>query len=512
MSITQRAFCLLSLILLLPQSSIIAAEKSAASNSKNSATTRPNILIVLCDDLGYGDLACYGHKRIQSPNIDRFAKEGLKLTSCYSAAPNCSPARTGFLTGRTPYRVGVHNWIPHGSPMHVKKSEITIATLLRNAGYATAQTGKWHINGQFNKPTQPQPNDHGFDHWFATQNNALPTHHNPNNFVRNGKEVGLIEGYASHIVTDEAINWLEKSWDKEKPFFLYVTYHEPHEPINSAPQYKDLYEAPEGSTLPNHHGNITQMDAAFGRLMKQIDDMKLRDNTFVFFTSDNGPAITRRHPHGSAGSLRLKKGHLYDGGIRVPGIVRYPGKTKPGTVCDVPVSGVDLLPTLCALTKIKVPQNRTLDGANFLPALCGKKIERTKPLYWQYNFSRTAPKVAIRDGDWKLLATYKNDRFKQKSDVTTEDQKMIHSTELETFELYHVTRDIGETRNLLAPKEHLSLEIGLRRDRMIQQLRAMHKEVIQESPTWPAWKSPGIEGAIIRAYYKKQREKKKAAK
>ena len=135
---------------------------------------RPNIIIVLADDLGFGDLRCYGNESILSPRIDQFATQGVRLTSCYAAHPNCSPSRAGLMTGRTPFRLGIYNWIPMFSPMHVKKTEVTIATLLRDSGYETCHVGKWHLNGRFNLPGQPQPNDHGFDHWFATQNNALP--------------------------------------------------------------------------------------------------------------------------------------------------------------------------------------------------------------------------------------------------------------------------------------------------------------------------------------------------
>ncbi len=152
--------------------------------------SRPNFVVVLADDLGYGDLGCYGNDALHTPNIDRLAEEGLRLTSCYAAAANCSPARAGLLTGRTPYRAGIYNWIPTLSPMHLRRREITVATLLRREGYQTVQTGKWHLNGRFNLPGQPQPSDHGFDHWFATQNNALPNHHDPYNFVRNGVPVG----------------------------------------------------------------------------------------------------------------------------------------------------------------------------------------------------------------------------------------------------------------------------------------------------------------------------------
>ena len=155
----------------------------------------------------------------------------MRLTNCYAAAANCSPARTGLMTGRTPYRVGIHNWIPMFSPMHVRREEITVATLLRQNGYATCHAGKWHLNGMFNLPGQPQPSDHGFDHWFSAQNNALPSHHDPDNFVRNGQPVGRLEGYSAQLVADEAIRWLKEIRDREKPFFLFVCFHEPHEPI-----------------------------------------------------------------------------------------------------------------------------------------------------------------------------------------------------------------------------------------------------------------------------------------
>src|SRR3954471_2732236 len=149
---------------------IIAVVTIAAAHScpaQQTSPSRPNIVVVLDDDLGYGDLACYGSKEVQTPNLDRFAAEGLRLTSCYAGHPNCSPSRTALMTGRTPTRVGVRNWIPEDSPMHLRQSEVTIAPLLKKAGYTTCHVGKWHLNGHFNKATQPQPREHGFDHWFS---------------------------------------------------------------------------------------------------------------------------------------------------------------------------------------------------------------------------------------------------------------------------------------------------------------------------------------------------------
>ncbi|HCK54263.1 MAG TPA: arylsulfatase, partial [Planctomycetaceae bacterium] len=329
-----------------------------------AADTRPNVLVVLCDDLGYGDLACYGSPTVKTPHIDRFATGGLRLTSCYAASANCSPARAGLLTGRTPYRAGIHNWIPLLSPMHLRRGEITLPGLLQQSGYSTCHVGKWHLNGRFNLADQPQPSDHGFDHWFGTQNNALPSHRDPDNFVRNGKAVGPLEGYSSQLVVNEALTWLDSARDKTKPFFLYVCFHEPHEPIASAEIFERQYPDLKDPAQVRHHANITQMDHAFGRLMAGLEQHQLADDTLVLFTSDNGPAITRYHPHGSSGPLRDKKGSLYEGGIRVPGIIRWPGRIKPGTTSDVPVSGVDVLPTICEVTATPLPGDRHFDGTS----------------------------------------------------------------------------------------------------------------------------------------------------
>ena len=460
---------------------------------------RPNIVLVLADDLGYGDLACYGHPVIQTPNLDRLAAEGMRLTSCYAAAANCSPARTGLMTGRTPYRAGIHNWIPMFSPMHLQGREISVATLLRDSGYATCHVGKWHLNGRFNLPGQPQPSDHGFDHWFSTQNNALPNHHNPDNFVRNGKPVGKLEGYSSQLVVDEAIRWLEELRDRARPFFLYVCFHEPHEPIATAARFKDMYPGFDHPTKAAHHGNVTQMDDAFGRLMRTLDRHDLRDDTLVFFTSDNGPAITRRHPHGSAGPLRDKKGSMYEGGIRVPGVIRWPGHTQPGQLCDEPVSGVDLLPTLCAIANVPVPNDRAIDGTSFLPIFDGKPIERKTPLYWQFNVARSKPKVAMRIGHWKILAHLTGPEIRPFGDIRAVDMQNIKTAELSRFELYNLSQDIAESTDLDQKQPD-------RLNDMSATLRRLYREVRDESPIWPAWKWPRYEGRRIEAFRKMHRE------
>ncbi len=464
----------------------VPREPEATPPDTASAAERPNFLVILTDDLGYGDLACYGNPVIETPNLDRLAAEGLRLTDCYAAAAVCSPARAGMMTGRTPWRVGVQHAIPISSPMHLRKQEITVATLLRGAGYSTCHVGKWHLNGKFNVPDQPQPGDHGFDHWFSTQNNALPNHQNPDNFVRNGQPVGRLEGYSAQLVAGEAIGWLSKHCAKEKagrkPFFLYVCIHEPHEPIATDPKFAAMYPSPGEPSRAAHHGNVTQMDEAVGRLMRCLDELKLRDDTLVFFTSDNGPAITRIHPHGSAGPLRDKKGSMYEGGIRVPGILRWPGHTRPGSVSDEPVCGVDVLPTLCALAGVAVPADRAIDGASFLPILEGKPIERKTPLYWQYNYAISKPKVAMRDGDWKILAHLHANppRLRPGSRQTAEEAKWFKTAKLTTFELYNLRRDIGETTDLAEREPERLAEMSAR-------LRKLYREIQEESPVWPAW-------------------------
>src|SRR5215212_2322293 len=195
------------------------------ANAQNQ-TSPPNILLILADDLGYGDLACFGHPQIQTTHLDNPASTGLKLTDCYASAPVCSPSRCGLLTGKIPHRLGIDDWIPQGSPIHLRREELTIAQLLKKNGYSTCHIGKWHCNGKFNNPKQqPQPNDAGFDDWFSTQNNAGPSHLNPVNFVRNGQRVGPLQGYSSDIIADEAINWLtvrEKRLGERTPFFMFL--------------------------------------------------------------------------------------------------------------------------------------------------------------------------------------------------------------------------------------------------------------------------------------------------
>lgn len=468
----------------------LARASAAFSGAETRQNSRPNIVVVLADDLGYGDLGCYGNTDLHTPHIDQFAADGLLLTDCYSAHPNCSPSRAGLMTGRTPFRVGIYNWIPMFSPMHVRESEITIATLLRDSGYDTCHVGKWHLNGDFNLPSQPQPGDHGFNHWYATQNNALPNHRDPDNFVRNGKSVGPQKGYSAQLVSREAAEWLTSGRDKSCPFFLFACFHEPHEPIASADEFTKLYPG-KGPSYAAHHGNITQLDDGFGQLIATLDKLKLRENTLVIFTSDNGPAITGMHPHGSAGPLRDKKGAIYEGGIRVPGLIQWPGKIEGGRKSAEAVCGTDILPTLCELAGVDIPQDRVIDGVSIAPLFHGRPVVRPRPLYWQFNRARSEAKVAIRKGRWKMVAGQTPPAPNRGGEIGETEIEQVKSADLVEFQLFDLQSDIAESENVARSHPHVFAA-------MMQQMTEMHREIQTAAPVWPAWEWPRYESKRIK--------------
>ncbi|HUG18643.1 MAG TPA: sulfatase [Planctomycetaceae bacterium] len=452
------------------------------------AAEQPNFVVILCDDLGYGDLACFGHPHIETPNLDKLASQGVKLTDCYSAAPVCSSSRAGLLCGKTPNRLGVYDWIPAGHVVHLRKQDTTIATFLKNAGYETAHVGKWHCNGKFNSPEQPQPGDHGFNHWFSTQNNAAPRHENPNNFVRNGEKVGPLEGFACQLVADEGIDWLKHKRDKTKPFFLFTCFHEPHEPVESPADLVAKYE-PVAKTRDEaqYFANVENIDLAVGKLMTALDEQKLAENTLVFFTSDNGPETLDRYrganrSYGSPGKMRAMKLHIYEGGIRVPGIARWPGKIEAGTVSDIPVAGFDLLPTFSELAEVAIPETLDPDGTSLVPLLKDQKLVRSRPMFWHYYRSLSVPCAALRDGDWKIVARWDaphiyTARHPQGNNVTAWTQAQIKTAKLVEFELYNLRTDPSESNDLASSQPEILSKL---RSAIVTRYAQMQ----QESPEW----------------------------
>ncbi|MEM7010476.1 MAG: sulfatase-like hydrolase/transferase, partial [Verrucomicrobiota bacterium] len=295
------------------------------------ALAQPNVVVFLADDLGYRDIGCYDGP-VKTPGIDALAAAGAKFTNFYSGCAVCSPSRAVLLTGRQHIRTGVYSWIHDPSQnSHLLEREVTLAEVLKKAGYATAHIGKWHLGLPTQERDKPTPDKHGFDYWFATWNNAAPSHRNPNNFIRNGEEVGELEGYSAQLVADECLTWLKSQASGDAPFFLNVWFHEPHAPI-AAPdvivkEYGDLKDK-----AAIYSGTIDNTSKAIGRIVQQLPK-----DTIVIYASDNGSYRKER-----VGELRGTKGTNWDGGIKVPGIFKWEGKIKEGVVLDEPAGLVDV--------------------------------------------------------------------------------------------------------------------------------------------------------------------------
>lgn len=409
-------------------SGLIGAEK----------TQRPNIVVVVADDMGWGDSATYGHKHIKSPNLDKLAAQGAKFTQCYSAAGVCSPSRSAILTGRTPYRNGVWRHLSGSHKAHLRASEITYPKLLKGVGYETCHVGKWHLlaKPQFNNKDFPQIGDHGYDYWMSTHNNAEPSHANPTNFYRNGEPVGELKGYSAPLVADEAIHWLKEVRDETKPFVLSVWFHEPHKPIATDIKFSSLYPD-QNKKLSKYYGNISQLDYALGKIMETLDSESISDNTLIIFTSDNGPVISEG---GETAGLRGHKRSDFEGGIRVPGIMRWPNHIEAGSVIETPVVGTDIFSTVLDILEIPLPADRTIDGVSLLPVFEGKPIERKVPLFWRTHVSGADNRLALRKGDFKIVSNDTLTKFylfnikedmKEENDLATEmPEKMVEMKDL----------------------------------------------------------------------------------
>ena len=496
---------LLALLLLLSPFSLL---RSAAAEP-----ARPNFLVILCDDLGYGDLAGYGHPHIKTPNLDRLAREGIRFTSAYSPAPVCSPSRVGLLTGRSPNRAGVFDWIPAAAPgattaqsrhlTHLRREEITLPRLLRTAGYATAQAGKWHCNAAFNTSAQPQPGDAGFDHWFATQNNAAPSHENPHNFVRNGSPVGPQEGFSCQLVAREMIGWLERQRaDKPaQPFFGFVAFHEPHEPVASPADLVASYRGvARDEDQAQYFANVANMDRAVGELLAALDRLGVAHNTVVYFSSDNGPETLNRYrgsqrSHGTPGPLRGMKLWTTEAGVRVPGILRYPARVKAGQVSAEPVSSLDLLPTFTALANAKVPADLKLDGTDIRGTFGGGTVRRPQPLFWFYYNALNEQRAALRDGPWKLLARLDGGALPRFANINTASAPQVRAAKLTDFSLYRVTDDVAEARDVSATEPAKLKELTAKMEKL-------YREVTTTMHVWPDSAAP--DGTAPKAAKKKK--------
>lgn len=480
--------------------------------SAMGAETRPNFVIFLADDLGYGDLASYGNEIMETPHLDRLANQGMRFTDFHSAGTVCSPSRASLLTGRNPYRSGFY-YIA-GSGMHLKRDEITVASLLAANGYDTCFVGKWHLSRFDEKSsTQPTPGDHGFDHWFATAVNAFEGPENPTTFFRNGERVGEVDGWYCDVIVEEALTWLRKRPDQTKPYFLYLCSHEPHTPIDPPGTYADAYDSARidslerlakygGVARPDHditplkkfyYGTVTQLDNAFGNLMMGIDALGKEDNTLVMFTSDNGPEspvnfeesrgewddVSRDRSFGTPGVWRGMKRFPYEGGHRVPGIVRWTGKIEAGTVNESLINGTDFLPTMLELAGVALPTDRVLDGVSMLPAFRGQVLKRPGPVYWFFPAHEDTyylmPHMAMRDGDYTLLA------WLPAKDPDQLIMDWLKTSELDRFALFNLSTDPAQAVDLSTKEPE-------RLTQMIGQMRSFWKEIKDDSPYWNTWK------------------------
>ena len=397
---------------------------------------RPNIVFLLADDMGYGDYERIGGST-ETPNLNRLADEGIFFNNFYAAGPNCSPSRAGLMTGKSPAKVGMYSYRPQNHPLHLPDQEITLAELLKTRGYQTAHIGKWHLGELTGNPEfdHPQPHEQGFDYSMGTENNAEPSHHNPRNFIRNGKALVKVEGYSCQIVAQECMDWLNQKSDD--PFFLYVAFHEPHAKVASPPELIEKYK-----NLPlkdaEYLANIDHLDSAIGRILNYLEQHDLMDNTIIMFSSDNGS-----YRLASNAGLKAVKSFLYDGGIRVPGIIKWSGIKTDRKVVEEPTGLVDVLPTLCEIVGISPPDD--LDGTSFLPLLMGRPFQRKLPLYWF--FYRTSPEIAMRIGDHMILGL-DNDTIPRPHQFSQDDLGYIKNISLKNYELYDLRNDFSQEKNL----------------------------------------------------------------
>ncbi len=466
--------------------------------------SQPNIIVFLADDLGYGDLGCYGNPIIKTPHIDQFAKEGVRMTDCHSGGTVCSPSRSALLTGRNPYRSGF--FYIQGRNTHLKDEEITIAEMLREQGYETSFWGKWHLSSlEKNKRDEPGPGDQGFDYWMGTTLNAFGGPENPRKFIRNGEPLGEVKGWYCDVIVDQAGDWLKNNRNKEKPFFMFLSTHEPHTPIAPPKKYSQLYDHPSMDTLEKtvqygqvarpqedisgnskaYYGTVSQLDDAFGRLMITLEQLGLKENTLVIFTSDNGPETPvtfeeslgnwedpiRDFCFGTPGVLRGMKRFPYEGGHRVPGIIRYPDVIPAGIESDVLFNGTDLLPTLASLTQASIPTDRPIDGINAFAAFLNKEVKRDVPAIWFYpNHEDTyfrMPQISMRKNNFTLIGW-----LPEKTD-SLDLEKWMATNDPQQFELYDLSLDLAQMNDISTQQPEIVTSM---RKEMITLWREMRNE------------------------------------
>ncbi len=402
-----------------------------------------NIILIMADDLGYGDVGCYGCTDIRTPAIDSLADQGVRFTTFYANAPECTPTRTALLTGRYQHRVGglecalgIGNVGRYDDAIRLRQTndmglpveEISIARILKGAGYATAICGKWHLG------YEPKffPLNHGFDYWFGQVGGSIDYFHHceytgqPALYL-NDKPIER-EGYLTDLITDEAVKFIRR-W-QNTPFFLYVAYNAPHTPYQGPDDKKDepvpQADYNKGSRA-TYAAMVERMDEGIGKILKTLKDIKIADNTLVIFMSDNGANKT-----GNNQPFSGYKGNLFEGGIRVPCIARWPGVLEEGTVSNQPCITMDFSRSIVRAAGTKPPQNRPFDGIDILQTLETKQLVRKRTLFWRARRGERTRK-AVRDGLLKYIRLQEGDDIKEY--------------------LFDLQKDPAEKNNLLSERE-----------------------------------------------------------
>ena len=427
----------------------------------------PNIVFILADDLGWRDTGYNGSRFYETPNIDRLARSGMVFTNGYAAAPVCSPTRAALMTGKYPARLrltrhlqGAHRFhysrvIPPLSRLELPLEEVTLAEMLRGAGYRSAAIGKWHLGDKgFLASDQGFDVSEGGDTAGSTNDFFYPAWKKkiPLEGTRDGE-------YLTDRLTDLALDFVRKS--AGRPFFLYLPHFAVHTPIQAKPEYIPKYEkkvrADDPQNYPTYAAMLQSVDESVGRVLALLEALKLTQDTIVVFTSDNGGVASREwrnRPVTSNLPLRAGKGHLYEGGIRVPTIVRYPGVTRAGSSSDEPVSTIDFAPTLAEAAGIGGDALPRMDGASILPLLEGKPRLGRERLYWHfphYSPQLGVPSAAVRERDWKLIRFFEDGRE----------------------ELFNLREDPGEARDLAAARAEKRHSLSRRLDEWLRETGAL---------------------------------------
>ena len=443
------------------------------SGTISNAATQPNIILMMADDLGWGDVGFNGGEIIETPHLDTMAAAGLKFNRFYAAAPVCSPTRGSCLTGRHPYRYG----IPFANAGHIKTEEWTLAEQLKSQGYRTGHFGKWHLgtlSPDYSGKKKRDPAAHfstpgmnGFDEWFSTEfavatwdpydpeNSHLGKDVPPDTralYWHNGVNVvdGL-KGDDSAIIMDKAIPFIEEAVHGKEPFFSVIWFHAPHTPVVGGPTYRERYKEHD-EDAQHYYACITALDAQVGRLRAKLRELDVAEDTLVFFCSDNGPEgdTPQGRNRGTTGPFRGRKRSLFEGGIRVPAVVEWPAEIKPGTTSDYPAVTSDYLPTILEILGVVAIDDRPLDGLSLMPVFRSGIAERVVPIAFETRggaggmLSRSSPRVALIENRYKLLTDFS----------TTGEEDLLYDLKADPGESNNLAKD--EVSRVVSMKELLS--------------------------------------------------------